>query len=179
MLRFALVISLFVPCLASAQEAPSGNLCLSDGQTLSGVRIAQDGAHRTVRIGDDDVRVPDDAVAADCPAMHVAPTADPFALRTVKLVDGQTLYGTPMYSPGQMTLALLDENVIHLPDATVAGVERLERGPEALEPVHQQRSRTQMKKALGIAETVGLGMLGAAAVAGTTWGIVEASSPNP
>lgn len=185
MTRIALSLALVLPLAAGAQEAPpeapadaSGGLCLSDGQVLSGVRIAQDGAHRTVRVGDVDVRVPQDSVATDCSELRVAPTSDPFALRTVTLVDGQRLYGTPLYTPGQMTLALLDEQRIHLPESAVSQVERLDRGPAALEPIHKAKARTQTKRALGIATDVGLGLLGAAAVAGTTWGVVAASRPD-
>ena len=57
MFRSALFFALVFPLSAYAQDEASGSICLSDGQTLSGVRIAQDTAHRTVRVGDADVRV--------------------------------------------------------------------------------------------------------------------------
>jgi hypothetical protein len=181
MIRIAVALALAVP-LTAAAEAPDGSsasaLCLSDGQTLSGVQIAQDDAHRTVRIGDNDVQIPNEALSTDCSALRVSETSDPFKLKTITLVDGQRLYGTPIYRPGMMTLALLDEQRIHVPEAAVSHVDRLDRGPEALDPVHQQRTRTKAKKALGIAADVGLGLLGAAVVGGTTYGIVVLTRPD-
>lgn len=163
-----IVSSIFLLASALAQDVP---LCLSDGQTVKGVQ-AERTEHRTVRVGEEELRVPDGALGVTCEA--IAPTAklDPEALRSVVLVDGQVLHGTPVATRSTLALDLLDGHRIYVPSSAVSEVQPLRRG-EGLEALHRAQSRARMRRAWSLAANIGLGVVGAAAIGGSVYGLSQ------
>lgn len=161
-------------------EVSKGPVCLADGQVLESVRVVRHPDFRTVRVGEVEVRVPEASLGEDCTQLRVGPYVDPLELRTLVLIDGQHLHGTPRTAVGTVTLALLDGHFVHVPDAALESVQLLDRDVSALAPLRQEAKRRKTRNVLGISASVGLGVLGAALIGGVTYGAVAAGrSPEP
>lgn len=172
------IVWLLLAPLAHAQDSVSNAVCLSDGQTLSGERVDVHDAHRTVRIGADEIRVPTASLGTNCSELRISERIVPSDLRTVTLTDGQTLHGVVLETPGTLTLELLDEQRIHLPMTAVSKQGSLVVDDPALEALKRERNQGRTRKTLGIVGAVALGVVGAAATGAAVYGVTEAI-PEP
>lgn len=169
-------------CPAQAAEAEPESLCLSDGQPLEAVVLDVRSAHRTVRIDQYELRIPETAIGSTCRVPAQSSWTE--GVRMVLLQDGQTLIGTPLTRADGVSLVLLDGQKLVLPRDLVRRMRRavLRTDPEPPERVlaaPEPRTAPSRPVAPSIAAfpvglltgPFGLGVVALALVAGILFGL--------
>lgn len=146
---------------AHAGDPEPGQLCLSDGQPLEGVLLDVRGAHRTVRIDQHEVRIPDHALGSTCRMPAQSTWTE--GVRLVILEDGQTLVGTPLTGSSGVSLVLLDGQKLLLPRGLVRhtrrAVTRTEEVPAETTPARPEPQRAPARSASAPVATLPVGVL--------------------